>query len=56
MKLQREDIHPLQDTCPYLLLLMCMEVARFSKSSAIFLHILMPMVFVPLPIGFVAIS
>ena len=33
----------------------CMDLARFSNSSAIFLFMLIPMVLVPLPIGFVAI-
>ena len=39
----------------YLLLEICMELDRRSSSSAIFFGILIPMVWVPLPIAFVTI-
>jgi orotidine-5'-phosphate decarboxylase len=48
-------IHCCRTILQYLLLEMCIEFARFSNSSAIAFAILMPMVLVPFPMGFVAI-
>jgi len=40
----------------YLLFEICIEEARFSKSVAIFFDMLIPIVLVPFPMGFVAIN
>ncbi|MEN7972701.1 MAG: hypothetical protein ABFR47_02580, partial [Verrucomicrobiota bacterium] len=47
--------HSVRMTLQYLLVERCMEHARFSSSSATSLDMLMPIVFVFFPIGFVAI-
>ena len=48
--------HSVRTTLQYLLVERCMELARSSSSFAISIDMLIPIVFVFLPIGFVAIS
>ena len=50
-----ESIHCCRIILQYLLLEMCMELERFSSSFAIFSFMLIPIVFMPLPTGFVPI-
>lgn len=47
--------HSARITLQYLLVDMCIDLARISSSAAILFDMLIPMVLVPLPIAFVAI-